>query len=96
LPHWQKLGYVLQVQKKNWLEDLKVQVADLAKTIMEGIKDPKWCHGWDAGIKGILITPMQKEIMKAIHEAVARSVLTWGESVHVLLAVDKEFNTKVG
>jgi hypothetical protein len=54
-----------------------------------------WCHGWDGGVKGIPVIPVQKAVMKAIHEAVARSVLKWGESVHVLLAIDKEFDTKV-
>jgi hypothetical protein len=39
---------------------------------------------------------MQKEVTKAIHETVARSVLKGRELVHVLLAINKEFDTKVG
>jgi hypothetical protein len=33
--------------------------------------------------------------MKAILEVVAGGVLKWGESVHVLLAIDKKIDTKV-
>jgi hypothetical protein len=39
---------------------------------------------------------MGQWITKAIMETVARSVLEWGVLAHVLLAIDKEFNTKVG
>jgi hypothetical protein len=63
---------------------------------MERIKDPEWCRCWDASVKGIPIIPMGQWIMKAILEVVAGSVLKWGELAHVLLAIDKEFDTKVG
>ncbi len=52
--------------------------------------------GWDAGIKGIPIIPVRKAVTKATHEMVARSVLKWGELVHLLLAINKEFDTKLG
>jgi hypothetical protein len=39
---------------------------------------------------------MQKAVTKAIHEMVTRSVLKWGDLMHILLAVHKEFDTKVG
>jgi hypothetical protein len=37
---------------------------------------------------------MGQLITKAILEMVARSVLKWGELAHVLLAINKEFDTK--
>jgi hypothetical protein len=39
---------------------------------------------------------MGQAITKAILEAEAGSELKWGESVHALLSIDKEFDTKVG
>jgi hypothetical protein len=39
---------------------------------------------------------MQKAVTKAFLEMVARSVFKWEGLAHVLLAIDKEFDTKVG
>ena len=50
----------------------------------------------DASTEGIPFIPVGQSITKAILEAEAGGVLKWGELVHILLAIDKEFNTKVG
>jgi hypothetical protein len=69
---------------------------DSAKAIMEIFKDPEWCHCRDASIKDIPILLIGQSITKAILEEEARSVRKCGESVHVLLAIDKEFDNEVG